>query len=143
MRFRLALLALIAASMTVGHAQLRVPLASAATINTRNPAMAIGSQTRILGLKKKGGRFEFAAVATVTVALAVVLEVKSITFELSGLPVVIEQAVSGAVVEQDRKTRPLPIASPIMRVLLFPAVAPAFTVMDGGFPIVGACMGAA
>jgi hypothetical protein len=64
--------------------------------------MAIGSQTRILGWKKKRGRSELAVVVTVAVALPVVLEVKSMTFGLSGLPVVIEQAAFGAVVEQDR-----------------------------------------
>ena len=90
-----------------------------------------------LGPKKIRGIIEFVTVATVAVALAVVLEVKSMTFELSVLPVAIVQTAFGAVVVQERYTRPLPIVSPIMRVLLFPIVAPAFTVMGGGFPIVG------
>jgi len=55
-----------------------------------------------LGPKKNRGAMEFVVVATVTVALAVVPEVKSMTFELSVLPVAIVQAAFGAVVLQDK-----------------------------------------
>ena len=83
-------------------ARLRVRLASPASIKIRKLAMTTGSHMRVLGLKKSGGRIEFATVATDTVALAVVLEVKSTTLALIGLPVAIEQVACGAVVEQDR-----------------------------------------
>lgn len=124
-------------------ARLRARRASVTISNAKSPAIVIGIQMRTRGLKKKGGRIALAVVVTLTVALAVALEVKSMTFELSVLPVAIEQFAFGAFVEQDRKTRPLPVVSPIVSVLLFAVVAPAFTVMDGGFPIVGACTGAA
>jgi len=81
----------------------RVRDASAKNHKRRIAAIALTGLEISLGPKKNRSAVEFATVATVTVALAVALEVKSMTFVLNALPVAIEQDAFGAVVEQDRK----------------------------------------
>jgi len=88
-------------SMQPQHkARLSVRLASATTINTRNPATAIGSQMRILRLKKKGGRIELAVVVTVAVTLSMELELTTCLFSWS--VVLIAQLAFGASVLQEK-----------------------------------------
>src|SRR5882724_1600922 len=80
--------------------RLRVCRPRAQNSNRRNAAIRVSSQG---GSRERNRRSVAAAVvATVTVALAVALEVKSMIFGLSVFPVVIEQAAFGAVVEQER-----------------------------------------
>jgi len=84
------------------HTRLRRRGVNAKNRRRRKAATAISSGDDTHGSKKNQGSMEFAVVAMVTVALAVELDVKSMTLELSELPVVIEQLAFGAVVEQDR-----------------------------------------
>ena len=128
-----------AVPQTWSRARLCARRANPRNSRKRNATLAMSGREGALGPKKKRGIIEFVTVATVTVTLAVALEVKSMTLGLSVLPVAIVQVAFGAVVEQDRYTRPLPTPSPIMRVLPFPVVAPAFMVMGGGFPRAGVC----
>lgn len=99
--------------------------------------MAIGSQTRILGWKKKRGRSELAVVVTVAVTLSMAAAPVLTTCLFSWSVVPMAQLAFGAFVLQEKYTKPVPDVSPGVKVLELPVVAPAFTVIEGGFPRVG------
>ena len=115
---------------------------------TRNPAIDIGSQRRILPssilrLRKDGADLEFdavvfAVVVTVTVTLSAVLALELTTYLFRGSLVVIAQLAFAAVVLQEKYTKPVPDVSVGKKVLVFPVVAPAFTLIAGGVPSAGA-----
>jgi hypothetical protein len=113
----------------------------------RNPAIDMCSQVCVLGLKRGGGiKFDavvFAVVVTVTVTLSAVSALELMTYMFRGSVVTMEQLAFGAVVAQEKYTKPVPGVSPGANVLLLLVTAPAFTVIDGGVPITGALTAAA
>jgi len=78
-----------------------------------------------------------AAVVTLTVTFPAEAEEKSTVFTFSASPVFTWHDALGAVVVQEKYTRPLPAFSPTLMLLVFPDVAPAFTVIEGGLPMLG------
>jgi hypothetical protein len=74
-------------------------------------------------------------VATETLADAVVVAVKSTTASFREFPVWTAQVDFGASTEQARKTLPVPAVEPRFSIVL--PEPPAFTVKEGGVPIVG------
>ena len=91
-----------AVPLTWRHARLCARRTNPRNSRRRNAALAMSGREGALGPKKNRRAMEFVTVATVSVTLAVALEVKSMTLGFSVLPVAIVQVAFGAVVEQDK-----------------------------------------
>jgi hypothetical protein len=85
----------------------------------------------------------FAVVIRLTFTVPTELFVKSNVNEFSPSLVFTRQLAFGALVVHAKYTRPLPIESPAVNVLLLPLVAPAFTLIGEGVPKLGALTAAA
>ena len=100
---------------------------------------------RTRGMKKKGGKTALAVVATVTVTVSAAPDGLELTTNgLRGSFVATEHEDLGAFVAQLKNTKPVPLVSPGVNLLVFatPLVSPAFSVMEGGAGNTGGATGA-
>ena len=105
---------------------------NAATV-TISSAITIGAQKRTRGLEKNGGKIELAVVVTVTVTVSAAPDGLELTTNgLMGSLVLTEHKDLGAFVEQLKNTKPVPLVSPGVNLLVLatPLLSPALTVID-------------
>jgi len=96
---------------------------------------------RLGELRGKLACAEFGAVVMATVAAGVRLLLKSAVYMSLESVLVIAQLAFGAVVEQERYTRPMSLPEVRFTVRVFPVVAPASTVIGVGLPRLGGVTG--